>query len=119
MKKLAIAALALALSAGVNANPVASDNTSATGATGAVNSFTLAAGAAAAAAAVVGGVVSNNRKSVVVEDPIKPEEPVCDDGSKPDNGGVCTTTTVTVTVTGTGTNTSTTTITVPVTYTVF
>lgn len=118
MKKLAIAALALALPAAVNANPVASE--SAEGA-GAVNVAGIAA--SGVVAAVVGGVVSNNRKSVVVDNTIKPEEPVCDDGSKPDSGGVCKTTTVTVTVTGTGTGTatgtSTTTITVPVTYTVF
>lgn len=113
MKKLTIAALALALSAGVNANPVASD---ASGAFGAVNAAAIAAGVVGAA--VVGGVVSNNRKKVLVPDEVKPTPNPCKPGDGlPDANGVCTGTTTTVTVTGTGTGTATTTITVPVSYT--
>lgn len=112
MKKLTITALALALSAGVSANPVASN--SAEGA-GAVNSVAIAAGVAGVA--VVGGVISNNRKKVVIDE-VKPE-PKCNSGDVgPNSNGVCTNTTITVTVTGTGTATSTITVPVVTTYAV-
>lgn len=111
MKKLTIAALALALSAGVNANPVASDSAEGTGA---VNVAAVAAGVVGAA--VVGGVISNNRKKTVVTEEVKPTPNPCGDDEGPDANGVCTNTTITVTVTGTGTATSTTTVPVVTTY---
>lgn len=108
MKKLVIAAMALALSAGVNAQETAG-GASASGIGGLSVATLTAMGITAAVAAAI---VSNNRGTTI--DPEQEFELVCN-GNDVLAAGVCTNTTSTVTVTGTGTNTNT--ITVPVTST--
>ncbi|MDR6984059.1 hypothetical protein J2X32_002701 [Rheinheimera pacifica] len=107
MKKLVIAAMALALSAGVNAQDEQASGSSA-GTIGGVATTTIAAGVVGIA--VAAAVISNNRGTSVTQPP-----ELCDDGTEPVNG-VCTGNTITVT--GTGTNTTTATATVTVTSTI-
>lgn len=107
MKKLAIAATALLLSLGVNAQQAG--GTDAQQSTiGGVATSTVVAGAVAAGVLVA--VVSNSSGTSLPEiiDPVEPVE-TCNPGDGSPVNGICTGTTTTVT--GTGTNTSTTTVT--------
>ncbi len=113
MKKLVIAAMALALSAGVNAQDSA--NAGGAGASGFGGLTVASLTALGVSAAVAAAIISNN--SGVTLPPEQEFELVCNEGDAAPVDGVCTTVGSTVTVTGTGTGTATTTITVPVTST--
>jgi hypothetical protein len=113
MKKLVIAAMALALSAGVNAQEGGAKAGGTTG-VGGVGGLTVATlTAIGVSAAVAAAIVSNNSGTTVLPEQVF--DLVCESGDGSPAGGVCTRTTSTVTTTGTGTATST--ITVPVTST--
>jgi|GEM_PF-4160671 len=130
MKKLAIAALALSMTMGVNAQEDATTMGSA--GTGAANltAFGIAGAAAIGVTAAVAAAIISNAQAEGVLPTTPPVTPpgtttvtattpqftlVCKSGDAAPVAGVCTTTSSTVTVTGTGTATST--ITVPVTIT--
>ncbi len=103
MKKLVIAAMALALSAGVNAQ----EKTGGEGTIGGVATTTVAAGVVGVA--VAAAVISNNRGSTVNPGPGPEPVETCNAGDGAPVNGICTGTTVT----GTGTNTMTVTFTYP------
>ena len=116
MKKLVIAAMALALSAGVNAqdNPAAGG----AGASG-LGGLTIASLTAIGVSAAVAAAIISNNSGVTLPDPVRPDQLVCRDGDAAPVAGVCTTTstgttTATASVSGTVTNTITV---VPVTVT--
>lgn len=119
MKKLVIAAMALALSAGVNAQDSA--NAGGAGATGFGGLTVASLTALGVSAAVAAAIISNN--SGVTLPPEQEFELVCNEGDGAPVGGVCTnsstttaTATATASVSGTVTNTNTITV-VPVTVT--
>lgn len=119
MKKLLIAAMALALSAGVNAQDGAVAGGSGAGGLG---SLTFAALTAMGVSAAVAAAIISNNQSVTLPDP-EVFELVCNPGDDAPVEGVCTnastttaTATATVSVSGTVTNTNTITV-VPVTVT--
>lgn len=99
MKKLLVAAAALAFAVNVNAQESAGGY----GTIGGVATTTVAAGVVGVA--VAAAIISNNRGSSVKVEP--PVEPTCNAGDGAPVNGVCTG----VIVTGTGTMTSTTTAT--------
>ena len=114
MKKLVIAAMALALSAGVNAQEggaVAGGTTGVAGVGGLTVATLTAIGVSAAVAAAI---VSNNSGTTVL--PEQEFDLVCNAGDAAPVAGVCTNTSSTVTTTGTGTATATTTVPVVSTY---
>jgi hypothetical protein len=112
MKKLVIAAMALTLSAGVNAQDSAvAGGTSGVAGVGGLTVATLTA--ISVSVAVAAAIVSNNSGTTLIKGQVF--DLVCDSGDGTPAAGVCTKTTSTVTTTGTGTATST--ITVPVTST--
>ena len=102
MKKLLVAAAALAFAVNVNAE----ENAGGFGTIGGVSTTTVAAGVVGVA--VAAAIISNNRGSSVevVEPPVEPD-PTCNAGDGAPVNGICTG----VQVTGTGTMTSTTTFT--------
>uniref|UniRef100_A0A486XVF8 Uncharacterized protein n=1 Tax=Rheinheimera sp. BAL341 TaxID=1708203 RepID=A0A486XVF8_9GAMM len=106
MKKLLVAAAALALTFGA----VAEEQTGGEGMIGGVKTSTVAAGVVGVA--VAAAIISNNRGSSIV-DPGPGPTPTCNPGDSAPVNGICTGTTVTVTGTGTGTATTT----APVTFT--
>jgi hypothetical protein len=117
MKKLVIAALAVALSAGVNAqdNSAVEGGTSGVAGVGGVTVATLTA--IGVSAAVAAAIISNNSGTTVL--PEQEFDLVCNAGDAAPVGGVCTnvsTTTATATASATGTVTNTITV-VPVTTT--
>jgi hypothetical protein len=116
MKKLVIAAMALALSAGVNAQ-----NNSTAGGSGATGfgGLTVASLTALGISAAVAAAIISNNQGVTLPDPITEDQLKCNDGDGAPVAGICTTTstgttTATVSVSGTVTNTITV---VPVTVT--
>lgn len=121
MKKLVIAAMALALSAGVNAQANTAAQASTAPAT--IGGFTIAAlTGVAVSAAVAAAIITNAQNSGLVIPPTTtlPQQPefglVCNQGDLAPVAGVCTNNSTTVTVTGTGTATSTITVPVVTTY---
>ncbi|GGW58958.1 hypothetical protein [Alishewanella tabrizica] len=130
MKKLAIAALALSMTMGVNAQEDATTMGSA--GTGAANltAFGIAGAAAIGVTVAVAAAIISNAQAEGVLPTTPPITPpgtvttttppqftlVCKTGDAAPVAGVCTTTSSTVTVTGTGTATSTITVPVVITY---
>ncbi|MEH8021196.1 hypothetical protein [Rheinheimera metallidurans] len=100
MKKLLIAAAALAFAVNVSAQ----ENTGGEGTIGGVAVSTIAAGAVGVA--VAAAIISNNR-GTTVNPGTGPVDPTCNAGDGAPVNGVCTGTTVTNTITGTATGTTT------------
>lgn len=97
MKKLLVAAAALAFAVNVNAQ----ENDGGLGTIGGVATTTVAAGVVGVA--VAAAIISNNRGSSVNVTPEPPKEATCNTGDGAPVNGVCTG----VQVTGTGTMTAT------------
>lgn len=126
MKKLTIAAFALAMTFGANAQTAQTSQggAAAGGGAAAYGSVTVAmVTALGVSLAVATAIVANSQDVVVPLPPTDPTDPVdpgfdliCNEGDAEPVGGVCTNNGVTVTVTGTGTNTSTITVPVVTTY---
>jgi hypothetical protein len=117
MKKLVIAAMAVVLSAGVNAqqDSAVAGGTSGVAGVGGLSVATLTA--IGVSAAVAAAIVSNNSGATIIEG--QEFDLVCKSGDTGPVGGVCTnvsTTTATATASATGTVTNTITV-VPVTST--
>lgn len=119
MKKLAVAALALAMTFGAQAQQEGAAGGSATATFGSITVASLTA--IGVTAAVAAAIVSNSQNNPVIPtDPTDPTDPefklICNEGDGEPVAGVCTNNGVTVTVTGTGTATSTITVPVVTTY---
>lgn len=119
MKKLAVAALALAMTFGAHAQQ---EGVAGGGATATFGSITVESlTAIGVTAAVAAAIVSNSQNNPVIPtDPTDPTDPefklICNEGDGEPVAGVCTNNGVTVTVSGTGTNAQTITVPVVTTY---
>lgn len=100
MKKLLVAAAALAFAVNVNAQ----ENAGGAGTIGGVATTTVVAGVVGVA--VAAAVISNNRGSSVTPGP-GPVDPTCNAGDGAPVNGICTGVQTTTTGTGTGTTTAT------------
>jgi len=130
MKKLAIAALALTMTMGVNAQESTTMSAAGTGAAN-LTAFGIAGAAVVGVTAAVAAAIISNAQAEGVLPTTPPVTPpgtstttvtapqftlVCNAGDAAPVAGVCTTSSSTVTVTGTGTATSTVTVPVTITY---
>lgn len=123
MKKLTVAAFALAMTFGAHAQTAQTSQGGGSGAGGGAAAYGSVSVAMVTALgvtlAVATAIVANSQDVVVpiITDPTNPGfDLICNEGDAEPVGGVCTNNGVTVTVTGTGTNTSTITVPVVTTY---